>query len=193
MRDIRAEAFPYDLSISGGDEWRMYIKSPEWALAASVLFWSKLCLRQIETRVVVSIGSVDFLADGNLNEADGAAFRTAGRHLAARMEEHERFELIFAGVDAEDTPLLTCKDLFTELVELLVTEWTEAQTRAVKAMLRGHLEERRYTQEEIAANWGPKEISRQTVGEHLKRAEWYRLERTLKYYHRLTTSEAFNS
>jgi hypothetical protein len=66
-----------------------------------------------------------------------------------------------------------------EFVDHLLHHWTAAQALAVFGRLRAFGTDVDVTQAQIAAEWEPEPITRQSVNRHLKRAHWPRLKRTL--------------
>ncbi len=177
------DALPYELALSAGDEWRLYIARPEVALAVSLAFYARLKERDITSRLVLAIDEIDFIEDGDLHNSDGAAFRRAGRGLAAVLGEQWRFALLLP--DDENPLGELCGEFLGELVDILLKELTPAQARAVAEMICLSRGDQRVTTTEIARRWKPDEITRQAVGKHLQRAGWSVFERTLNRYERM--------
>lgn len=180
-----AESLPYDLAITGGDGWQSYVEDPASSLPRALHFWALLYMQGLSSRMALSIDTIDFIADGDLNESDGPAFRRSGRALQDL--DDDRW---FVCVLPEDAPRVyhLAAESLGELTDHLLHQWTEAQTQAVAGMLRSIGTDQDVTQQAIAEQWEPEPITRQTVNRHLKRAHWDRLERTLARFDQLIES-----
>lgn len=185
VQQTSPDALPYDVGITGGDGWQWYVHHPQWALARSLQFWTLLFQRGLSSRMVLAVDAIDFVSENNINESDGPAFRRSGRLLSA-LSDNRRFTCTIP----EDAPLPyhVASDSIGELIDHFLHQWTEAQAQALSGQIRTVGTEDEITQTEIAANWAPEPITRQTVNRHLQRAHWDRLERTLARFERLIAS-----
>ena len=184
---------PDNLAISAGDEWRMYVDDPAAALAASLAYWTRLKSRGIVCRMVLAVDTIDFIDDGNLHRSDGAAFRQAGRGLQlltdpASFETH--FNMLLPGNNNETAEL--CGEAITDLVEMLLTDLTEAQAQAIAEKLTDGARGEATTTADIAGRWQPEPISRQAVSKHLNRGNWPRLQRTIRRFEQLIQNLSAN-
>jgi len=185
VQKANPDILPYDLAIKGGDGWQWYIAAPQRALVPTLHFWTILYAQGISSRMALALDEIDFVSRKNLNESDGAAFRRSGRSLA-EFEKEQRFECTFPEEMPETIKLSA--EFFSELIDLFLNEWTEAQAQAVSAKLRTAHTDEEITQREIAEKWDPEPITRQGVNHHLKRAQWNRLYRTLDRFGRFFDS-----
>lgn len=184
-RSDAPDALPYGLAIIGGDGWQCYLEDPSAALARVLHFWALLASQNLRSRFAIAVGTVDFIPNGNVNEGDGAAFRTSGQGLEMLGEDQ------WVSIRLpESVPVFAtyAAETMAELVDHFAHEWTEAQAQAVAGMLRGIGTDRSITQQSIADAWTPEPITRQSVNRHLQRAFWPRLQRTLSRYQRLVTA-----
>ncbi|TWT95882.1 hypothetical protein Pla108_29590 [Botrimarina colliarenosi] len=151
------------ISIFGGDSWRVLLASPADALRVGLFIRASLLASglNIDTRMAIAVGGVDFVPDGDIEQADGEAFRLSGRELGEMANGSTN--LGFACADA-----LTSRhwSLVFCLVDALIrTNWTANRARAVSGALRD------WPGSRIGELW-PTAISKQTVGRHLAEAGW---------------------
>lgn len=181
VRDAFGAETPYPLAISAGDEWRMYIEHPACALAVSMGFWTRLKARNLASRMVLAVGEIDFVENQDLHRADGPALRSAGRSLDAISETAAKFGLF---VPVEQDPVARLWTETTgELTDILLGDLTVSQARAVAEMICGtYGSGGAPTRQEIADRWQPRPVTAQTISEHLQRARWPAIDRTLKRF-----------
>lgn len=178
--DLKAhspDVVPHSLAIVSGDGWQCYIMNPVQAIARILQFWTQLRADDLRSRFVIAIDSVDFISERGLNESVGPAFERSGRAL--RKLDSERWASCVLPSTASRANQLAMKGLF-ELIDFLLHDWTAAQAQAVSGRLQSFGTDTDVTQAEIAQQWEPEPITRQSVNRHLQRAHWSRLERTLK-------------
>lgn len=185
IRQRDPASLPYDLAITGGDGWQWYIQNPHTALARVLHFWTLLFAREVSSRMILAVDTIDFLSEEDLNESDGPAFRRSGLQLST-LDEKARFECVLPK-EASAAHHLAAESM-SELVDHLLQQWTEAQAQAISGRISTVGAGDEITQQEIAENWSPEPITRQTVNRHLKRAHWDRLQRTLDRFETLVAS-----
>lgn len=166
-------AVPAGATIVGGDGWQMLVAEPALALRASLFFRARLRAtmesHQLDTRMVIAVGTVDFLPGDRVSEGDGAAYRLSGRGLQT-LGRTENALFLSPGWAHERTV-----QVIVTLVDLVAARWSDKQALAVTGALRG------WTQEKIArTSWKPP-ISQQAVAQHLGRAGWNGVERAVEY------------
>ena len=183
LRSAYRDQLPYELAIAAGDEWRIAVDDPHVALAVSLAFATRLKARDITSRVVVAIDTIDFIEDGDLHRSDGAALRRAGRGLKKLERGDRNFDLVVPSTSSEPCALSAAS--IADLVDLLLDDLTAAQSRAVASMLCGVDDGTYPTATSIAEDWTPEPISRQAVGKHLSRARWPRIKDTLDRFQQL--------
>jgi DNA-binding transcriptional ArsR family regulator len=171
--------------ISRGDSFQTLFSDPENALMASVLILLKLSLfsedeKEIETRISIGVGSVEFLSEsGSVGEADGQAFRFSGKTLDS-MKENERKLMITTANPALNLILESQCSFF----DYVANRWTRIQKKFLLDKLIG------MTQGEIAKKYGK---SQSTVSQSLKAAGYDSLKLFLDNYANLFEySEAFS-
>ena len=156
-----------------GDAWQMAVQPSADALAAAIRF--RIALRWLDdpphadTRVAIGIGDVPKLPKGRISQGNGPVFQLSGRGLD-EMNRGRRMT-----VRAEDGRLGANLDAIVDLIDTLMTQWTEAQAFAVDFALLG------WTQQQAAEAWSPEPITQQTVNKHLQRAGWPAIQRALRH------------
>ncbi len=183
VRALAPNALPHELVLTGGDGWQCYVRNPVHALPRVLHFCAILQASGLRSRCALAIDTVDFIDEDDLGASDGPAFRRSGRALS-RLSDDQRTACLLPDVLSPVYHLAA--EGLCELVDHLMQNWTEAQTRAVAGMLRSIGTDLSVTQSDIAEQWEPEPVTRQTVNRHLHRAHWPRLERTLSRFERLT-------
>lgn len=161
------------IAIFGGDSWQLLLATPASALRAALFVRASLLASplEVDTRLAIAIGGVDFVPAAGIEQADGEALRMSGRLLAELSGR-----AVSMGFECPDKTLSRHWDLVVCLIDALVrTNGTANRARAVSGALRG------FTGAQIGELW-PTPISKQTVGRHLTEVAWEALERTLAEY-----------
>lgn len=153
-----------DIDLYRGDSWQMIVDDPREASAAMVLIRAELMAWHdgLDTRTVAGIGTITDSGNGRVSTGYGEAFTLSGRGLDG-LPKDRRMALRAASLE---TPLLQLLDASVFLLDRIVSEWTQAQARAVSGALRG------WSQDEIGSRWQEGPISQQAVAQHLRRASW---------------------
>ena len=175
MVDWLSEEVVTPIAVFGGDSWQVLLRSPGDALRASIFIRASLLASElnIDTRLAVGIGGVDFVPATGIEQADGEAFRQSGRLLTEEMTK--RNSMAFASVDPEHSRVW---NLVFRLIDTIVRiNWTENRARAVSGSIRG------WTSQQIGELWNPP-IRRQTVDRHLEEAGWAALEASCETFRR---------
>ncbi|HKK73412.1 MAG TPA: hypothetical protein VKA86_19580 [Candidatus Krumholzibacteria bacterium] len=156
-------AVPLPVDVYGGDAWQLLLPRPSTSLRAALLL--RAVLRSeladdpgapVDTRVVIARGGVDFLAEDRVSRSEGEAFRLSGRTLTGLGPR--RMAFVPAGRSH-----LHDWDVVARLLDVLVSDWTAKQARAMVGALQG------WRQDRIAALWDPP-VSQPTVAGHLRSA-----------------------
>ena len=177
-------AVPQGLAMFRGDSWQIYIEEPQWALQIAVQFRATLRLKswqegkEIDTKMALSIDTVDFVNTETPGASDGAAFQRSGLALNDLKKDQQLICVL-----PKDFPLelrLGTEHLAVVTDHLMQT-WTRAQTKAVSFKLSKPLE-KELNQREIASMWFPTSVSQPAVSAHLKAAQWKLLKETLKRF-----------
>jgi hypothetical protein len=158
------------VAIFGGDSWQLLLATQANALRAALFMRASLLASplEVDTRLAIAVGSVDFVPDKGIEHGDGEAFRMSGRLLSELSNRS-----VSMGFECPDKDLSRHWDLAVCLIDALVrTNWTANRARAVSGALRG------LTGVQIGELW-PTPISKQTAGRHLAEVAWEAIERAL--------------
>lgn len=161
------------IAIFGGDSWQLLLAIPSAALRTAIFVRAALWASplEVDTRLAIAIGGIDFVPAGGIEQADGEALRMSGRLLSELSGRSGSM-----GFECHDQTLSRHWDLVACLIDGLVrTNWTPNRARAVSGALRG------LTGVQIGELW-PTPISKQTVGRHLTEVAWEALERAVTEY-----------
>lgn len=134
----------------GGDGWQVAVMSPHLCLRAAL--YLRACLRRegdTETRIALAIGQGTLPDDGDLNAAHGPVFVASGR-LLTTITGHALMAHASGGAE----------HAATRLADHIASGWTQAQARAIAAVLPPDAPPRA----EIAKSIG---ITRQAVNQAL--------------------------
>ncbi|WP_439124177.1 MarR family transcriptional regulator [Marivita sp.] len=135
----------------GGDSWQIALANPSRALRAALFV--QACLRRdnakSQTRVAVATGTGALPTSGDLNAAHGPAFVESGR-LLSTISGHTLMAHAKGGAH----------HAATRLADHIASGWTQAQARAVAALISPNAPPRA----EVAASFG---ITRQAVNQAL--------------------------
>lgn len=151
------------VAIFGGDSWQLLLRDPRLVLRAGLFMRASLLASplDIDTRVAIAIGGVDFVPDGKIEQGDGVAFRLSGWLLSEGLSKRVSMAFGAHGHDSADAWSLTIR-LIDELVR---RNWSSNRSRAMTGALRG------WTQKQTGELWDPP-IAHQSVGRHLIKAGW---------------------
>lgn len=165
ISDWRAAAPAIAYARRGGDAWQIaYESAPGQALRAALYIQSgvRASGEGLATRIAVASGPGDLDPAIDLNSAHGPVYRSSGRALETLASGTL---LTHAGDASQDAAFI--------LADHISNGWTQAQARAVQAMLPPHAGPRR----EAAKALG---ISRQAVDQALHAAGFPALIRAMK-------------
>lgn len=158
------------IAIYGGDSWQLVLARPSVALRTALFMRASLLASplEIDTRLAIAIGGIDFIPAGRIGYGDGEALRISGRRLSELSSCS-----VSMGFECPDISLSRQWDLAVCLIDALIrTNWTANRARAVSGALRG------LTGVEIGELW-PVPIAKQTVGRHFTEVAWKAVERAL--------------
>lgn len=188
--DEVVEAFPEALSglpavdVFAGDSWQVVTRMPALSLRIG------LCMRALirgdarlpdaDSRLSIGVGSVDFIAEPNLSESQGEAFRLSGQGLERLKAGDGRLAVAVEGLTngpPNGCAVETADALETVagLLDALCQGWTASRARAVAGALRG------WTQQQIAGDSG---VSQPYVAKALARAHWDAVEGAVEWWER---------
>jgi hypothetical protein len=171
------DAVPFAVDVYAGDSWQMLIAEPRMALRAAVFYRAFLLdatAKAADTRMVISLGRIDFLSEERISESDGEAFRNAGKF---RQETKSCRKMHFLAPHDPQEKQWNCT---VGLLDTIIRHWTAKQARAVAGAIRG------LSLTEIAASWnsipGKGSIANTTVSRHLDEAGWESIEEMLDIF-----------
>ncbi|PTY02428.1 hypothetical protein DB347_23775 [Opitutaceae bacterium EW11] len=170
------EAVPLEIDIFRGDSWQLLLT--DVARCVRIALFLRCWLRAIgnvDTRIAIGMGGVDFVPKDRVSEGDGEAYRASGKAL----------ETLSAGRNPPSLGMDSAPDevrVTLRLMDALAQGWTAKQARAVGGALRG------WIQEKIAQDW-PETISQQAVTKHLATAQWPAVQEALEYLERRYSEE----
>jgi len=177
-------AVPQGLAVFRGDSWQIYIEDPQWALQIAVQFEATLRLvsslegHEIDTKIALSVDTVDFINAETPGASDGAAFQKSGLALNNLKGKQQLVCVLPENFPLE---LRLGTEHLAVVTDYLMQTWTKAQARAVSFKLSKPLE-KEPRQKEIASMWFPKPVSQPAVSRHLRAAHWSLLKATLERF-----------
>jgi hypothetical protein len=171
---------PLEVDIFSGDSWQILLTNPAKTLAAGLFFRAYLRAHAggCDTRIAAAVGPIDFVPRKKVSEGDGEAFRLSGQLLASGMTKRR---MAFA---AHSHSAARRWDVAFDLIDAIAAvQWRPNPARAVLGALQG------LTQEEIGQqHWDPP-IGQVSVNDHLRRAGWPAIERTIAQFEEFWASE----
>ena len=175
--DSFSKSVPYPPEFFRGDSWQFLITDSSKSLRIGIFFKAliKASISSIflDTRLSIGLGSLEFLPADNISSGDGEAFRLSGEGLE-RLNKTNRMGISFPLRYKSNTTKAV--EIIVKLIDTKVSEWTKKQANAVCGALLN------LTQESIAKHWFSKEISQQSVAQHLHRAGWSTIASTIEFY-----------
>lgn len=173
------DAVPFPVDVYAGDSWQMLVAEPRMALRAAVFYRAFLIdatEKKADTRIVISLGRIDFLSQERISESDGEAFRNAGKFL---QETKSKQKMHFLAPHDPQEKLWNCA---VGLLDAIIQHWSAKQARAVAGAIRG------LSLNEIGAAWSPA-LKHSTVSVHLEQAGWPGTERFLQLFEQHYSSD----
>lgn len=155
-----------DLAKFRGDGWQLVIDRPQRFFEISLYIRTYIRMRfseeELDTRIAVAIGSVEFVPEDNVSAGFGPAFTESGKKLDEL--KHYRMGISLAFENA--TRYARLFDALIKSYDTIITAWTALQSQAVHLSLQG------LTQAEVGRRWQPQPIEQVTVNRHLTAAKW---------------------
>ncbi|MDA8403403.1 MAG: hypothetical protein M0Z56_04275 [Desulfobacteraceae bacterium] len=183
-----ADAFPgilpCEVDVYRGDGWQALINDPALSLRAALFIRAYVRFHlpeetlvnhsgektgmqpgiQVDTRLAIGVGSIDYVPENRVSAGDGPAFRRSGK-LLERMIAPKAGTMRFAAEGAGDIQTGTLLDGITRLAGGLADRWTSKQALSITGALQG------WNQQQIVRLW-PDGVVPQTVSKHLQKAGW---------------------
>lgn len=162
VQEYYPEKCPIPGAVFRGDSWQFLVSVPMDSVRIALLIRTLLRYQfdfEIDSRVSIGIGQVDFIPKESIADGDGPAFHLSGRGLD-KMSRNARMAL-----DIQHVNIQLLKTV-VNLIDVISSDWTVAQCQAVVSTMLG------WNQEETALDWDPEPITQQAVAQHLRRAKW---------------------
>jgi hypothetical protein len=163
IKDVEPDMIRAPFEIHRGDSFQGVLLEPQLALKVAVFIRANLRFgletkkrrSALDARMVIGIGTIDYLPDVRGSEGDGEAFRNSGPILdKMRGEQRLLVRSPWSGIHQE-------LDTECTLLDAIIHRWSAKQAQAVHCYLQG------FTQERIASELG---ISQTAVQIRLKDA-----------------------
>jgi hypothetical protein len=162
-----------------GDSWQFAVADPVKSLRIALFFRALIRIslpeEEIDSRIAIGFGTIDFMPGERISSGDGEAYRLSGEGLE-NLQKPFRMGLFFP--DKYRSNLTGALDMIVKLIDREVRQWTKAQAESTAGALIG------LTQQQIASNWVDRDITQQAVGQHLERAGWSAIEAGLSFFER---------
>jgi hypothetical protein len=167
------ETLPLPIDVFRGDSWQFIVAVPSESLRIALCFRllikSGIYIQNIDARLSIATGKIDFISTNRISESDGEAFRISGKNLE-KMKNSEHLCIHIPNEKIQDHLQITIS-----LADFIITKYTAKQSLAVYGMLTG------MSQEEIRKLWKPV-VSQQMVSLHLKSSGWILLKDFIQFY-----------
>jgi hypothetical protein len=167
------ESVPLDVDIFRGDSWQLLVADPSKSLRIALFYRAYLRAwmgtSRLDTRLAISVGTVDFIPEDRVSGGDGQAYQFSGSSLEGMAKA---CRMCFRFPERKDEE---CLDLLVRLLDVLAANWSDKQARAITGALQG------LKQEKIGNLWKPS-ITQQSVNRHLQRAGWFAVERAVGFF-----------
>lgn len=172
---------PLPIEVFRGDSWQLVVSEPANALRIALYFRAYLRAEagsaRVDTRLSIGVGTIDSAPEQRVGEGRGEAFQLSGEGLDKKHASRMRIAVARRQPDESwqerSIVALLC------VLDVVVTGWTSAQSRAVCGALLD------WKQERIAESWPGEPITQQAAGQHLARAGWDGVREAVVYYEEL--------
>ncbi len=174
LRKTFNKDIPMNVDIFRGDSWQMLVSDPSKSLRLGLFYRAyikaHMQLSKVDTRMVIGVGSIDFIPGTKVSEGDGGAYRNSGKMLADISKSvYMRFN--FPGNEKS-----AALDIVVQLVDAIVRRrWTDKRSLAITGALQG------WKQDRIASLWD-KPIKQQSVVDNLSGADWKSIEKAICFF-----------
>lgn len=175
LAGIFSGLMPYELDVFRGDGWQILLKSPVFSLRSALFL--KACIKahspagNIDSRMAIGVGPIDYVPDNRVSAGDGAAFRLSGK-MIEQMTSPRSGTIRFVMNGGDEVRFL---DAIVRMAGGFADRWTPGQALAVTGALTNR------NREQISTLWKRK-ISPQAVGKHLAGANWYAVEHGVRVF-----------
>ena len=164
---IFPDALKYEPELFRGDSWQLLIKKPELALSIAIFYRAylkaKMQLDSIDSRMAISIGTVDF-AQSSFGVGD--AYKISGKAL----DKKGKRKIKFVSDILQNSDVI---DLVIQNTDFISAKWTSRQCKITLLALQN------YSQKTIAAKL---RISQQAVSKQIDAAGWMIVADNIYYF-----------
>jgi len=173
LQDHLGPRMPLPLDIFSGDGWQVLLSQPADLLRAALLYRAYIRSHiAADTRVVMAVGTIDFVPRNRVSEGEGVAFQRSGRLLR---ELKGKIGMRFV---AEEDARWHGWDAAVQAVDALVVQaWNDKRSLALTGALRG------LKQQEIAHLWD-EPVTQQAIQKFLSKSGWECVETVLSMFER---------
>ena len=151
------DALKYETELFRGDSWQLLIKKPELAFSIAIFYRTylkaKMQLSSIDSRMAISIGTVDFIES---SFGVGDAYKISGKALDKKGKRKIKFV-------SDILPNSDVIDLLIQNTDFISARWTSKQCKIVLLALQNR------DQKAIASKL---RISQQAVSKQIDAAGW---------------------
>jgi hypothetical protein len=182
LRKAFKKDVPMNVDIFRGDSWQMLVSDPSKSLRLGLFYraYIKSCmeLSKVDTRMVIGVGTIDFIPGTKVSEGDGEAYRNSGKMLA---DISKSVYMRFVFPENEKSAAL---DIVVQLVDAIARRrWTDRRSLAITGALQG------WKQDKIASLWD-KPIKQQSVVDNLNGADWKSIEKAINFFEKSLPSRS---
>ncbi len=172
ISEIYPKALKYEPEFFRGDSWQILIQKPELALNIALFYRAylkaKMQLDSIDSRMAISVGTVDFIA---ASFGVGNAYKISGKTLDKKTRRRIKFV-------SDILPSEELIDLIILNTDFISAKWTSRQSKIVLLALQNK------TQKEIAVKLN---ITQQAVSQQMDSLGWLTISANIKYFSTLIT------
>ena len=175
LADTFPGVMPLEVDMFRGDGWQMLLTDPLLSLRAALYF--RACIRSktkkknINSRMAIAVGRIDYVPENKVSAGDGTAFRLSGKLL----EKMNRATSATMRFTMEDKKKSTFLDRTVQKAGAPADRWTSSQAMVIMDMLKG------WTQDQISVKQ-PEKTLNPTMARLLNRAGWPEIHHALSVF-----------
>lgn len=155
LQSAYKEEMPYHIDIFRGDSFQFIIANSAISLRLATAFWLYAKGNQLEVKISLGFGEIDYLKKTKISESNGEAFLLSGKGLEGMSAEQ------YINIEIKDQIRDDCIQAYVELLNIYLNSLSEKNALAVFGRLIG------LSLEESVPLW-PQKISTQSISKHRK-------------------------
>jgi len=175
---IFPKVLKYEPKFFRGDSWQILLQKPEAALNIALFYRAylkaKMQLDSIDSRMAISVGTVDFIES---SFGVGNAYKISGKALDKKSKRRIRF----VSDILRDSELI---DLLIQNTDFISSKWTSRQSKIVLLALQNK------NQKEIARKLN---ITQQAVSQQMDSLGWLLICSNIQYFSTIIIASAKNN